>query len=516
MKVSTNSKKNAERQLYSYLASRLFKFFIKLYIFPCFLFFASSALAVETQIISTNVTHPNFQLTLQPDSQATTVYFLAGTTPGGSDLAVQPIFPSSGLSVFGIDTISVNVTIPANVDTVHVTLLTIGGNSPQINQPFPTAINQTDGSLLAISSPVDGSLLADKRSIIAWDWLGGTGSSSFKISVGTSVGAGDILIQYFNSTVREAPIDIELNGSQVYLKIETSTGVPDSDAGVTNYSVSASYQTATSGVDSGTRITAPSNASTIDTYTQRFEWVADPLAVTLDIETRSFNGGVIERRTLVAPSLGFIDLQTELHGDPITMTVKTYWASGAYYTRSYTFQTILGDHDNDGVGDKLDQCPDTPTSQFVKDNGCIDTRITSPLSTTVLDTYTVRFDWDPDPRATSLDFEMLGSAGNLIENRNSVLPSVGYVELQTELHGQPLTLNAKTYWNDGSDYTLSYTYQTVLGDGDSDGVDDTLDQCPNTPVSMAVSGNGCGDSDGDGIPDLDDPYPHQNATQCTP
>ncbi|MFQ3246973.1 MAG: hypothetical protein ACI9SP_003627 [Arenicella sp.] len=83
MKIGTDSKKHAEGTRYGYVASCLFKFFIKLYTFSCFLFVASSALATETGIMSTNVTHPVFQITLQPDSQATTIYLLAGITPGG-------------------------------------------------------------------------------------------------------------------------------------------------------------------------------------------------------------------------------------------------------------------------------------------------------------------------------------------------------------------------------------------------------------------------------------------------
>jgi len=54
-------------------------------------------------------------------------------------------------------------------------------------------------------------------------------------------------------------------------------------------------------------------------------------------------------------------------------------------------------------------------------------------------------------------------------------------------------------------------------DTDNDGVTDHIDQCPATPASSStVAANGCADSDGDGTPDQDDPYPYQNATQCTP
>jgi OOP family OmpA-OmpF porin len=52
------------------------------------------------------------------------------------------------------------------------------------------------------------------------------------------------------------------------------------------------------------------------------------------------------------------------------------------------------------------------------------------------------------------------------------------------------------------------TPQAVL-DADGDGVPDSADKCPNTPVGVKVDATGCPlDSDGDGVPDLRDQCPN--------
>jgi OmpA-OmpF porin, OOP family len=49
----------------------------------------------------------------------------------------------------------------------------------------------------------------------------------------------------------------------------------------------------------------------------------------------------------------------------------------------------------------------------------------------------------------------------------------------------------------------------VAPDADGDGVPDSADKCPNTPVGVKVDATGCPlDSDGDGVPDLRDKCPN--------
>ena len=48
----------------------------------------------------------------------------------------------------------------------------------------------------------------------------------------------------------------------------------------------------------------------------------------------------------------------------------------------------------------------------------------------------------------------------------------------------------------------------AASDADGDGVPDSADQCPNTPVGVKVDATGCPlDSDGDGVPDYRDQCP---------
>ena len=53
------------------------------------------------------------------------------------------------------------------------------------------------------------------------------------------------------------------------------------------------------------------------------------------------------------------------------------------------------------------------------------------------------------------------------------------------------------------------TPQAAAPDADRDGVPDSSDKCPNTPVGVKVDATGCPlDSDGDGVPDLRDKCPN--------
>jgi hypothetical protein len=352
------SKKNT-RQRYSNLVSGLSKFFMKSFIFLFILFGAGSVFAAQTQIISTNITHPNFQITLQPDPQATTIYLLAGNNPWGTEFTFQAIYPLNSdqdVPSFANESVSANFNIPTNTDRVHITVITMGGNSPLINQSFST------DSSLSITSPVNGSVLTDKRSKLFWDWSAGILPGAFQVSVGTYQGGSDILNQVFESSIREVPIDIELNGLPVFLKIDTTTGYPDSDEGVKNYSVSASYQTATSGVDSGTHIISPISGSTLNTQTTNIQWVADPLASTLLITLGSTPGANdIVNQVINDPSSNQLDITVPLTGNTIYMDVTTTWANGVQYIRSYQYQTAdsdIGiDSDGDGMPDSEDPYP---------------------------------------------------------------------------------------------------------------------------------------------------------------
>jgi outer membrane protein OmpA-like peptidoglycan-associated protein len=113
----------------------------------------------------------------------------------------------------------------------------------------------------------------------------------------------------------------------------------------------------------------------------------------------------------------------------------TYWFGGA------------PDSDDDGVKDKFDQCPDTPSGALVDQYGC-------PLDT------------DRDAVYDGIDICPDTPQGCVVD-----------------IVGCPL-------------------------DVDKDGVCDGLDKCPDSPAGVAVDIRGCPlDGDGDGVPDYKDQQP---------
>ena len=61
-------------------------------------------------------------------------------------------------------------------------------------------------------------------------------------------------------------------------------------------------------------------------------------------------------------------------------------------------------------------------------------------------------------------------------------------------------------------YSSVVDWAAGVSDSDGDGVDDSADQCPNTPPGATVDANGCApsqlDSDGDGVDDANDAFPN--------
>jgi outer membrane protein OmpA-like peptidoglycan-associated protein len=113
-----------------------------------------------------------------------------------------------------------------------------------------------------------------------------------------------------------------------------------------------------------------------------------------------------------------------------------------------TEEKPLEDTDGDGVGDKIDMCPDTPKGTTVGANGCA-----------------VDGDTDGDGVPNSAD-------------------------------KCPATLAGTKVDADGCDTSR---------DSDGDGVPDTADLCPSTPPGAPVEKNGCElDTDADGVPDSRD------------
>ncbi len=132
------------------------------------------------------------------------------------------------------------------------------------------------------------------------------------------------------------------------------------------------------------------------------------------------------------------------------------------------------DSDMDGVSDKKDKCPNTPTGVAVDENGCpIDTD-GDGIADYIDDCPTV-------PGLTSLK-GCPDADGDGVPDKDDKCPNTSK-GVKVDAFGCPL-------------------------DQDKDGVYDGIDKCPDTPVGVVVDKNGCPvDTDGDGVADYLDKCP---------
>lgn len=166
------------------------------------------------------------------------------------------------------------------------------------------------------------------------------------------------------------------------------------------------------------------------------------------------------------------------------------------------------DTDGDGVSDKNDKCPNTPTGVKVDESGC-------PVDT------------DKDGVADHLDKCPNTPAGVRVDGSGCPIDSDGdgvadYLDkcantprgAKVDSNGCPLDSD-----KDGVADYMDKCPNTPAGvkvdangcpvDSDGDGVADYLDKCPNTPRGTKVDASGCSiDADGDGVADADDRCPN--------
>jgi len=132
------------------------------------------------------------------------------------------------------------------------------------------------------------------------------------------------------------------------------------------------------------------------------------------------------------------------------------------------------DADGDGVSDKKDKCPGTPTGVKVDMNGC-------PLDTDG-DGVADYQDKCPDVKGLAALQGCPDADGDGVADADDKCPNTP-AGTRVDASGCPL-------------------------DSDGDGVADNLDKCPNTPAGVKVDATGCPlDSDGDGVPDYQDKCP---------
>ena len=141
------------------------------------------------------------------------------------------------------------------------------------------------------------------------------------------------------------------------------------------------------------------------------------------------------------------------------------------------------DSDHDGVGDKFDNCPNTPLGESVDAHGC-------PLPK----------DADGDGVADSLDRCPNTPAGDKVDARGCSLPK--------DADGDGVVDGLDKCPNTPPGVKVDATGCEL--DSDKDGVSDSADKCPNTPAGEKVDATGCPlpkDSDGDGVVDSMDKCP---------
>jgi OOP family OmpA-OmpF porin len=190
--------------------------------------------------------------------------------------------------------------------------------------------------------------------------------------------------------------------------------------------------------------------------------------------------GAAGLRFRLSPSLA-LDIQTSQHY-PFTERVDNLGGPNdklydRFLVHSAGLTLALGkakDTDGDGVPDRKDKCPDTPTGVKVDLVGC-------PVDTDG-DGVADYQDKCPDVKGLANLQGCPDADGDGVADNDDKCPNTPQ-GVKVDASGCPV-------------------------DSDGDGVADYLDKCPNTPAGVKVDANGCPlDRDGDGVPDNEDRCP---------
>jgi OOP family OmpA-OmpF porin len=149
-------------------------------------------------------------------------------------------------------------------------------------------------------------------------------------------------------------------------------------------------------------------------------------------------------------------------------------------------QRGVRDRDADGVPDKLDKCPKTPTGDKVDATGC-----------------TLK-DGDNDGVLDDVDGCPDTPAGDKVDEKGCSLPK--------DADGDGVTDDKDACANTPAGDKVDEKGCSLPKDADGDGVTDDKDACPDTPAGQKVNEKGCAaDTDGDGVLDEADRCPHTPA-----
>jgi outer membrane protein OmpA-like peptidoglycan-associated protein len=173
-------------------------------------------------------------------------------------------------------------------------------------------------------------------------------------------------------------------------------------------------------------------------------------------------------------------------------TFSNNWNWGIQPGLSFLFggrgEGKVRDKDGDGVPDKVDACPKTPTGDKVDAKGC-----------------TIK-DSDGDGVLDDVDACADTPAGDKVDAKGCSLPK--------DADGDGVTDDKDQCANTPPGDKVDEKGCSLPKDADGDGVTDDKDQCANTPKGDKVDEKGCSlpkDADGDGVLDDKDRCPHTPA-----
>ncbi|GCC49862.1 OmpA/MotB domain-containing protein [Chryseotalea sanaruensis] len=163
------------------------------------------------------------------------------------------------------------------------------------------------------------------------------------------------------------------------------------------------------------------------------------------------------------------------------------------------------DQDNDGVADKKDKCPDTPSNASVDSAGC-------PID---IDQDGIPDYLDACPNQIGLPVHSgcPDTDGDGVEDKNDRCPDVSGL---SRFSGCPDSDGDGI--EDAEDLCPNLKGLDIFKgcpDTDGDGVEDSIDKCADTPAGAPVDATGCIiDTDGDGINDVEDDCPKIAGTKA--
>ena len=242
------------------------------------------------------------------------------------------------------------------------------------------------------------------------------------------------------------------------------------------------------------------------------------------------------KHVIIEKNIPAITLQADEDGDGVEDSADTCPSTpaGESVDANGCSQSQLDD-DNDGVANSIDSCPGTAAGESVDANGCSQSQLDNSDCTISLinsqgsteQTITqyesvepVLFQFETDcneplqAKLTAGEFPE-GIIWELINNTiligGTSLGSPGVFEWEITIDNSipSETIDATTSYKINGKFTIVESNSTL--DQDLDGIEDSLDQCPDTPAGESVDANGCGqtqlDDDNDGVVNFFDECP---------